>query len=245
MNYNNPNDAWIEHLQQQENDLREQQQRNQWMIRAFSRLCAWLIGFVLGIVACLLLSGLTSCTSPRTVQEHHHHHYEADTAAVSAQVDHRLQSWHTEMDSAFRAFTNEYSAQWSANEREQEVISELITETTDSLGRRVRQEQRTISRDITRELQQQEQRLVREYEARLRVAVDSVGSIFQQRFDSLASHQTSDIDHQTSSTPSSIDNRPWYQKLWNRLNEVLIIFLIAAFLWFTKKWWLKLLKLVV
>jgi hypothetical protein len=129
------------------------------------------------------------------------------------------------------------------SEHQQETITELITVSTDSVGRTIRQEQRTISRDITRELQQQEQRIMREYEKRLRVAVDSVGSIFQQRFDSLASHQTSDIDHQTSSTPLT-SHLPWYQKLWNRLNEVLIIFLIASFLWFTKKWWLKLLKLL-
>jgi hypothetical protein len=204
------------------------------------------VGYLVAIAIGLLICGLcfSSCTTPRAVEEHHHHYYEADTMAVKAQVDRQLTSWHEEMTQFFNERLEQFSASMTSNEHQQETITETVTVSLDSLGREIRTEQRTITRDISRELQQQEQRLTCEYEARLRVVIDSVDSIFQQRFDSLASHQTSDIDHQTSSTPLT-SHLPWYQKLWNRLNEVLIIFLIAAFLWFTKKWWLKLLKLVV
>jgi hypothetical protein len=147
------------------------------------------------------------------------------------------------MDSAFRAFTNEYSASLAANEQEQELISELITETTDSLGRKVRQEQRTVKRDITRELQQQEQRITEEYEVRMRACIDSVSDIWSQRYDSLASHvQQLDSLSSLSHQPSATDTRPWYRRLWDHLQWLLIGAVLGIGLWVTKKWWLKLIR---
>ena len=180
--------------------------------------------YLITVALALIISAIcSSCATKRTVEEHHHHHYEADTAAVHAQVDSHLQSWRTEMEAAWHAFENQYSAQWTANEREQEVITELITVSTDSVGRTLRTEQRTISRDITRELLQQEQRITREYEARLHAVVDSVNAIWRQAFDSLASHvaqedSTSYISHPTS----TIDNRPWYRRWLDRLKWLVI-----------------------
>lgn len=164
----------------------------------------------------------TACTTQRTVEEHHHHHYEADTMAVQAQVDQKLQSWHHEMDSTWRSFENQYAAQWTASEHEQEIISELITETTDSLGRTVRQEQRTVKRDITRELQQQEQRLTRAYEQMLHTVADSISSEWHQRYDSLARH-VSQLDSAYSSRQTSdTDTRPWYQRWFNNLRWLIL-----------------------
>ena len=191
-------------------------------------------------LSCLILMG---CTTPRAVEEHHHHYYEADTLAVKAQVDRQLSSWHEEMTRFFQQRLEEYSASWFSHEDQKETVTELITVTTDSVGRTMRQEQRTISRDITRELQQQEQRLTREYEARLRVAVDSVGSIFQQRFDSLASRvaqmdSTSSIIHH----PSSIDHRPWYQRWRDNLRILFFGFVAALLLGLTRGLWLPVIK---
>ena len=200
--------------------------------------------YVLAIAITLLICGLffASCTTPRAVEEHHHHHYEADTMAVHQQVDRQLSSWHEEMTQFFQQKLEQFSSQMQQSEHQQETITETVTVSLDSLGREIRTEQRTITRDITRELQQQEQRLTREYEARLRMAVDSVGSIFQQRFDSLASHQTSSIDHQASSTPSAIDHRPWYQRLWHNMRAFLIGLVIALLIWLTRGLWAKVFK---
>ena len=244
MMYNYPNDPEVQKLQDQEEELREVQRRNRWMIRAFSRLCAGLVGFTVGLIACMFLTSIMSCSPARTVEEHHHHYYQADTAAVSAQVDQRLQSWHTQMDSAFRAFTNEYSASLAANEQEQELISELITETTDSLGRKVRQEQRTVKRDITRELQQQEQRITEEYEVRMRACIDSVSDIWSQRYDSLTSHvqQLDSLSSLSSQTSNLKSQTPWYRRLWDHLQWLLIGAALGIGLWVTKKWWLKIIR---
>ena len=243
MYYGIPNDPEVQKLKDQEEELREVQQRNRWMIRAFSRMCAGLVGFTVGLIACMFLTSIISCSPARTVEEHHHHYYQADTAAVSAQVDRQMQSWHTDMDSAFRAFTNQYNASLAANEQEQELISELITVSTDSLGREIRTEQRIVKRDITRELKQQEQRITEEYEVRMRACIDSVSDLWSQRYDSLASHvqqldSLSTLSRQTSAT----DTRPWYQRLWNHLQWLLIGAALGIGLWVTKKWWLKLIR---
>lgn len=243
MNTENQNDLLVRHLEQREEELRMKQQRNEWMIRAFSRLCTILLGIFFGVMACLFLAGLTGCSAPRTVEEHHHHYYQADTAAVSAQVDQRLQSWHTEMDSAFRAFTNQYNASMAASEQEQELISELITVSTDSVGRTIRQEQRTVKRDITRELQQQEQRITEEYEVRMRACIDSVSDLWSQRYDSLASHvQQLDSLSSIIPQPSSLSHHPWYRRLWDHLQWLLIGAALGIGLWVTKKWWLKIIR---
>lgn len=184
---------------------------------------------------------LMGCSTPRVVEEHHHHHYEADTAAVHAQVDRQLTSWHEESEAWLHQAFSEQSASWSSHEDEKETVTELITVTTDSLGRSIRQEQRTISRDITRELQQQEQRITREYEQRLRVAVDSLDGVWSQRFDSLAAHHASDIDNQSSSTPVG-DTRPWYQRWYENMRAVIIGALIVAIILLTRNLWWPLIK---
>ena len=169
--------------------------------------------FMLGILVCMLMG---SCTTPRAVEEHHYHHYEADTAAVRAQVDAQLSSWHEDMTQYFQQKIEQYTSQQQQSEQ-----------TVDSLGNKIRQEQRTITRDITRELQQQEQRLTQEYEQRLTHAIDSVSALWSQTYDSLSSHLTSDISHQTSSTPVG-DTRPWYQRLWDNLKLILFAAVVVA-----------------
>lgn len=198
-----------------------------------------LILIFIGIIALFF-----GCTTTRSVEHHHHHTYEADTAAVHAQVDRQLTSWHEDMTQFFQQRLEEYSASWFSHEDQKETVTELITVSTDSVGRTIRQEQRTITRDITRELQQQEQRLTQEYEARLRVVVDSVSDTWQQRFDSLASHISQMDSTFVKKTPVG-DTRPWYRRLWDYLQILFFGFAPILFLYLTRRlWWPPLKRLV-
>lgn len=170
--------------------------------------------FLAIVTGCLMMVG---CTTPKVVEQHHHHYESLDTQAVEARMDKKMNAWRNEMDSTFRAFTSEYSASWSANESEKEVITETVTSWIDSLGREVRQEQRVTNRDISRQQQQTEERITREVEQRLMSVVDSLDGVWSQRYDSIAAHQTSDIDHQASSTPVVGDNRPLSQRVGSAL----------------------------
>lgn len=178
---------------------------------------------------CALLAG---CGTPRMVEEHHHHHYEADTAAVQKQIDSQLTQWHSEMQQFFSDRLEQFTSQQQQSEQQHETIQETVTETVDSLGRKVRQEQRTISRDVTRELLLTEQRLTRELENRLQCAVDSMDSCWQMKYDSLAARVAVSDSSSLSKTPAG-DNRPlmdriWDKALWFGVGVVVVLLLIFS-----------------
>ena len=175
--------------------------------------------FLAIVTGCLMMVG---CSTPKVIEQHHHHYEALDTQAVEARMDKKMNAWRNEMDSTFRVFTNQYAASWSANESEREIITETMTSYIDSLGREVRQEQRVTNRDISRQQQQTEERITREVEQRLMSVVDSLEGVWSQRYDSIAAHQTSDIDHQTSSTPVVGDNRPLSQRVGSALLWMLV-----------------------
>lgn len=175
--------------------------------------------FLAIVTGCLMMMG---CSTPKVIEQHHHHYEALDTQAVEARMDKKMNAWRNEMDSTFKVFTNQYAASWSANESEKEVITETVTSWIDSLGREVRQEQRVTNRDIIRQQQQTEERITREVEQRLMSVVDSLNGVWSQRYDSIAAHQTSDIDHQTSSAPVVGDNRPLSQRVGSALLWMLV-----------------------
>ena len=200
------------------------------------RLLALLL---VAIVVIALVSIFMGCTTPRAVEEHHHHHYEADTMAVKAQVDSHLQSWHQQIDSAWHERISQYTSQFSSQSDEREVTNEIITTATDSLGRVIRQEQRTISRSMVNSQWSMVNSLTREYEQRLHYAVDSLDSVWQQRYDALQTHWEQTDSASVQKTPVSQDNRPWYRKLWDRLQWLIIGAVVAAAAWFSRRWWSK------
>jgi hypothetical protein len=182
------------------------------------------------------------CTTPKVIEQHHHHYQQADTAAIEAVVDRTTKSWREEMDSAFHAFENKYTASLTSNESEKEVITELITVSTDSVGRTLRTEQRSISRDITRELLQQEERITREFEARLSVVVDSVNDIWQMRYNSLAAHVATLDSLSNISHPTSAVTTPLFQRWWQKIKDHLLAICIALILINTCPIWLPWIK---
>lgn len=168
--------------------------------------------YLLSFIMVALLAG---CSTPRVVEEHHHHYYQADTAAVYEQTEKQLSQWHSEMQQFFTDRLDQFTSQQQQSEQQHETIQETVTETVDSLGRKVRQEQRVISRDVTRELQLTEQRLTRELEQRLQCAVDSIDSCWQTKYDSLAAHVAMIDSSSVSKTPAG-DNRPLMDRIWDK-----------------------------
>jgi hypothetical protein len=202
-------------------------------------ICIWtyLISFwsVVIILAGLVLTG---CTTPKIVEQHHHHYEQADTLAVQAMVDKQLNSWHAQMDSSWRQRMDEYSASMTSNEDQKEHITETITTYIDSLGREVRQEQRTTDRSLSKMQQQTEQRLTREFEMRLSTAIDSVNDIWQQRFNAVKGHWEQTDSTHVKETPATKTELPWYKRWWQTLKDYLLIAGIVALLIITRSiWW--------
>lgn len=180
------------------------------------------------------------CTTPKIVEQHHHHYEQADTLAIQAQVDKQLTSWHAQMDSSWRQSWQEYSASLFSNEDQKEKVTETITTFVDSLGREVRQEQRTTERSLSRMQQQTEQRLSREFEARLSTALDSVNDIWQQRFDAMQTHfeQTDSTNSHVQSGSAAFGELPWYKRWWQTLKDYLLMAGIVLLVIATRRiWW--------
>lgn len=180
----------------------------------------------------------TACTTPKVVEQHHHHYQQEDTAAIQARIDQSLNSWHEQMDSSWRQTWQEYSASLTSNEDQKEHITETVTTYIDSLGREVRQEQRTIDRSLSKMQQQTEQRLSREFEARLSTAIDSVNGVWQLKFEALQAHWEKSDSTDIKEQPVVSDSPRWYQRWWQALKDNLLIICIAIILATTCHIWI-------
>lgn len=190
------------------------------------------------LVVCAIISLFTGCTTPKAIENHHHHYEQADTLAIQAQVDKQLTSWHAQMDSSWRQSWQEYSASWFSHDDQKEKVTETITTWTDSLGREMRQEQRTTERSLSRLQQQTEQRLSREFEQRISVVVDSVNDIWQQRFERYQTHWEQKDSTHVKETPATKTELPWYKRWWQMLKDYLLIAGIILFIIATRRiWW--------
>ena len=197
------------------------------------------------IIAVIFGLTLFSCTTPKVIENHHHHYEQADTLAIQAQIDAHLKSWHAQMDSSWRQRMEEYSASMTSNEDQKEHITETITTYIDSLGREVRQEQRTTDRSLSKIQQQTEQRLTREFETRLQQALSQQDSIWQSKYNEVKAHWEQEDSVSNTQTPVAVneDNRPWYKRWASAIAYILVGAALFAVIYFTRKWWMKLIKL--
>ena len=202
------------------------------------RLLAFLGTMVASLAALAVISLLTGCTTPKIIEQHHHHYEQADTLAIQAQIDRTVNSWHEQMDSSWRQRMDEYSASWFSNDEQKEHVTETILTWTDSLGREMRQEQRTTDRSLSKMQQQTEQRLTREFEARLSVVVDSLNDIWQQRFEHYQTHWEKSDSTDIKETPATKTELPWYKRWWQSLKDYLLAIAIIALLLMTRNIWL-------
>ena len=207
--------------------------------RALRAIATLFLAIVLAIILCALLG---SCAAPKAIDHAEHHHSAIDTLSIQAAVDAHMTSWHERMDSLFRERVSQSSSEQHSSTDQKELITETVTTTTDSLGRAVRQEQRTISRDLHQEQQQLALRLEREMENRLQTALDLQDSIWQQRLDAALSHREQTDSAHNTVTPVAQDNRPWYRRWADHLQWLIIGVVSAVAIWITRRWWLRLIK---
>jgi Skp family chaperone for outer membrane proteins len=225
-------------MQQPENDPLKDMTFEERIRLCVLQVISFFCVLVIALVVCAVVSLFTGCTTPKVVENHHHHYEQADTLAVQAMVDKHLNSWHEQMDSSWRQRMDEYSASMTSNEDQKEKVTETITTWTDSLGREMRQEQRTTERSLSRMQQQTEQRLSREFEQRMSVVVDSVNDIWQQRFDAVKGHWEQVDSTDVKETPATKTELPWYKRWWQTLKDYLLIAGIVLLIIATRRiWW--------
>ena len=225
-------------MQQPEDDMMKDMSFEERLRFCVLQVISFFCMLIIALVICAVVSLFTGCTTPKVIENHHHHYEQADTLAIQAQVDKQLTSWHEQMDSSWRQSWQEYSASLFSNEDQKEKVTETITTWTDSLGREMRQEQRTTERSLSRMQQQTEQRLTREFEKRISVVVDSVNDIWQQRFDRYQTHWEQTDSTHVKETPATKTELPWHKRWWQTLKDYLLIAGVVLLIIATRRiWW--------
>lgn len=196
-----------------------------------------LIGMVQCLLAALVMAVVSSCHTPKITEEHHHHYSQTDSVAVEAIMDSHFQQVREQMVRELMAKVTQQHTEQNTQEQEKERVTETITTWVDSLGRQMRQEQRTTERDISRQQQLREERMQQEWKSRLHTVTDSLNVAWMARIDSVAKHQEVNDSTSASAKPAPNDNRPWYRRLWDALKWMLAGALVAAVLWATRKFW--------
>ena len=225
-------------MQQPENDMMKDMSFEDRLRLCVLQVISFFCMLIIALVICAVVSLFTGCTTPKVIENHHHHYEQADTLAIQAMVDKQLTSWHEQMDLSWRQSWQEYSASLFSNEDQKEKVTETITTWTDSLGREMRQEQRTTERSLSRMQQQTEQRLSREFEQRMSVVVDSLNDIWQLKFEQYQTHFEQADSSSVKETPATKTELPWYKRWWQTLKDYLLMAGIVLLLIATRRiWW--------
>lgn len=185
-------------------------------------------------IACCLLS----CATTKTEHEQTTHVVGTDTAATETSHSGQVTQQTVNIDSIVNAVWQRTQQEMARQEQEHETVTETLTETIDSLGRVVRQSQKTTDRTVSREERQRIDRLEQTMEIEISSAITEYDSLWQDRFsryqatmtDSLAAIR--DLQKQTSaSNPIT-----WWQsiRMWIG-NIALVAIVILVFVWILRK----------
>ena len=136
------------------------------------------------------------------------------------------------------------------------TVDTLVTETQidshsqqhrqdiDSLGRVVRQQQRTTDRTVSRqELQRQEQQ-IQEMKTSLQRHIEMQDSAWAAKFSQLETHLKDSLD-QTIDKQSVTNAAPvtsWWKQLWRKFELIMTGMIFATALFVTRKFWIPWLK---
>lgn len=189
--------------------------------------------------AVIAVCAVFGCATKKELHEHHQHTVEADTLAKEAMHDGHLSQTVQDLDSIVTASVWAAMQEFTKSEQEHEVTSETLTETIDSLGRIIRQQQKTTDRTISRqELQRQEQQL-QQMSSSLQRHIENLDSAWASRMQTFESHLrdslSTAIDRYSESNGAQA--LTWWQKLWQQWKGFLAGVVICSVLFLTRRLW--------
>ena len=135
--------------------------------------------------------------------------------------------------------------EFASQEHEKETTTETITTWVDSLGREIRQEQRTTQREISKQEQQRTQQLLQQWQSEMQRQLTTMDSAWHSRLSVMERHlsdsltATLDKQSQTSAAPALT----WWQKTRAWICGALIGIVIGVVVMLTKKYWTKWIKI--
>ena len=198
----------------------------------FWRLFCWVIApaaFWLTIVTIIILL-FVGCATQKELHEHQTHVITADTLAQEAHHDGHHQQQTANLDSIVTASVWQAMQELVKSEQEHEIVTETLTETVDSLGRVIRQQQKTTDRTVSRQELQRQKEQLQQMANELRLSLSRMDSTWSDRFSKMETTMRDSIDavkdkqSQTSAAPAA----SWMQRTWSWLWGILLGLAISA-----------------
>lgn len=193
------------------------------------------VGLIIAIVICALLS---ACATQKTEREEQTHVVQTDTASTESSHAVQVTQRTVNIDSIVTAVIQRTREEFLRQEQEHETVTETLTETVDSLGRVVRQQQRVTDRTLSRQEQQRIDRLEKTMEQQLRQTIQEHDSLWQDRFAhySASMHDSLQVVRDLHQQRSASNPLTWWQKIRLHLANIMLwTLLILAAAWIIRK----------
>lgn len=182
------------------------------------------------LVCCVIIAALISCNTPKMATSLVEHRT-ADSVETNNVQNYVVSRQQSTLDSLFRLWLQRDSIRQTTSEQSTEHINETITCIIDSLGRKVRTEQRTINRNEVRQTELLQQQWRQEQEQHLAVLYNQLDSIYQMYEKYILTHWNDSIRAQQQKEPSKPSLSLWDRvELW--LGKMLVVFFIGALIVF-------------
>ncbi len=203
--------------------------RWRWQRVNWTLLATWTIGAIVSTIiyvgiAMAAVAAFSSCATQKEEHQHTTHIIEADTLSHQAQHDSHTQQQVTNLDSIVTASIWAAMQEFVRQEQEHEVTTETLTETIDSLGRIIRQSQKTTERTLSRQeierQQEQLQQVANQLHQRLKVMDAEWHESLAQMEASLRDSLTQQIDLRKET--AALQPLTWWQKTWQWLKGILV-----------------------
>ncbi len=207
---------------------------------------ALVAGVGLWLLVALLIHSMISCATPRDINHHEGHVIVADTMATEAKSEWRASEQRDYIDSLVKTMMAHYQQETTSQEQQTETTTENITETVDSLGRKLRQEQRTITRSISREEQIRMQAWQTQMEQRITQELARRDSMWKLKFQQYQNHWADSLSTTHQETVKEDVAMPWWLKvLWSIFLlgvAVIVAYFAYIIITFIRENWIKNLK---
>lgn len=187
-------------------------------------------------VVALTLTLFTSCATKKELYELQTHIVQTDTMARQQSAEMRNTVTTEQMDSALNRMMRRWHDEMLRREQQTETTRETVTTTTDSLGRETRQEQRTITRTLSREEQRRIDGEIEQMQTEMHRSLQQQDSVWQQRFSEYRATMLDSLNsvrhHVQQSTPP---RSPLAQFMDHLKNIALYTCILAAVLIYIKR----------
>lgn len=194
----------------------------------WTKVITWTLGGMVAValyvgIAIAALALFSSCASTKEFHQQHQHTTEIDTLATEAQTDSHVQQQTQDIDSIVTASVWAAMQEFVKSEQEREKITETITTFIDSLGRGVRQEQRTTERELSRQEQQRREEQLEQTISSLHQRLEVMDAEWHERLQRLeATVRDATVTHTDASKVTQSQPLSWWQRAWTWIKGIFV-----------------------